>query len=109
MDTPKVLAQLAPAGNSLDALYTVPAGTRAVVSTLKICNREDAETSYRVAIAVAGEADSEKQYVYYDVPLDANDSFSATEGWTLNAGDVIRVRSGNGLCSFNLFGVEITT
>lgn len=108
MDNAKVLAQTLPAVATLTDSYTVPASSRAVASTLKICNQNASPTVFRVAIAVAGAADAAKQYVYYDVPIDGNDTFSATEGWTLGAGDVVRVRSGNGLCSFTLFGVELT-
>lgn len=108
MDTAKVLGQALPAAGTLADLYTVPAAAKTVVSTLKVCNQSSAPTTFRVAIAVAGAADASKQYVYYDVPIDANDTFSATEGWTIGATDVIRVRSGNGQVSFNLFGVEVT-
>lgn len=107
-DTPKVLAQSIPAANVLTDAYTVPAATKTVVSTLKACNQGSQPTTFRVSVAVAGVADTPKQYLHYDVPLDGNDSFSATEGYTLGAGDVVRVRSANGLCSFNLFGVEVT-
>lgn len=109
MDTTKVLAQAYPTLGTLTDAYTVPAGAKAVVSTLKACNQQCFETEFRVAIAIAGAAAERKQYLYYDVPLDANDTFSATEGWTLGAGDVIRVYSANGMVSFNIFGVEITS
>lgn len=109
MDTAKVLGQAYPAVKTLTDLYTVPAsGVRTVASTLKVCNQGSSPTKFRVAIAVAGAAAEAKQYVYYDEILAANDTFSATEGWTLAATDVVRVYSDNGLCSFNLFGVEVT-
>lgn len=108
MDTAKVLGQAYPAAATLTAAYTVPATGRAVVSTLKACNRDSSPTAIRVSIAVANAADEAKQYVYYDLPLDANDTFAATEGWTLGPGDVVRCYSANGLVAFNLFGVEIT-
>lgn len=108
MDNVKVLGQSFPAMAALTDAYTVPASSKTVVSTLKVCNQSSAPTSFRVSVAVAGAADSSKQYLYYDVPLSANDTFSATEGWTLGAGDVVRVRSANGQCSFNLFGDEVT-
>lgn len=108
MDNIKVLAQSLPAMAALTDAYTVPANSRSVVSTLKVCNQAGAPTSFRISVAVAGAVDAAKQYLYYDVPLSANDTFSATEGWTLGAGDVVRVRSANGQCSFNLFGDEVT-
>lgn len=109
MDNLKVLAQSFPAIAALTDAYTVPANSRAVVSTLKVCNQAPTKATYRVSVAVAGVADATKQYLYYDAPIAANDTFSATEGWTLSAGDVVRVRSSNGQCSFNLFGDEVTS
>lgn len=108
MDASKVLAQSYPTAETLTDVYTVPANKSAVVSTLKVCNQSDEETTFRAAVAVAGAADESKQYVYYDVPIAPNDTFSSTEGWTLGAADVLRVRSGNGRCSYNVFGIEVT-
>lgn len=108
MDRPKVLGQAAPAAGALTSLYTVTAAIRSVVSTLKACNRSSSPTTIRVSIAIAGAADTPAQYVYYDLPLAANDTFSATEGWTLAPTDVVRVYSGNGNVAFNIFGVETT-
>lgn len=106
-DTQKVLGQVIPTAGTLTTAYTVPGATSTVVSTLKVCNQGPA-TTFQVSIAVAGVADTPKQYVYYNVPLGFADSFSATEGWTLAATDVIRVSSVSGLVSFNVFGVEVT-
>lgn len=103
-----MLGQALPGAGALADLYTAPAAAKTVVSTLKVCNQAAAPTTFRVSVAVAGAADERKQYVYYDAPIDANDTFSATEGWTIAATDVIRVRSANGLVSFNLFGAEVT-
>lgn len=106
-DTLKTLGQAIPAALTLTTLYTVP-GVSTVVSTLKVCNQSSSATTFRVSVAVAAAADATKQYVYYDTPLDGNDTFSATEGWSLAVTDVVRVYSGNGQCSFNIFGVEVT-
>lgn len=107
-DAPKVLGQSIPAAATLTTLYTVPALTSTVMSTIKACNQSPNATTFRVSVAVAGAADTAKQYLYYDVPLAGNDSFSATEGWALTTTDVVRVQAENGLVSFNLFGVEVT-
>lgn len=106
-ETYKVLGQLQPAAATLLALYTVPAATSAVCSALKACN-QGAATVIRVSIAKAGAADATLQYVYRDLPIAANDTFSATEGWTLATTDVVRCYSLSGNVSFNLFGVENT-
>lgn len=105
-DTRKVLGQLAPLGQILSALYTVPALTSAVISSIVICNRATWDARFRVAIAVAGAAEDGKQYIYYDHIIPANKTFIATIGMTLAAADVVRVYSDSDYLSYNLFGQE---
>lgn len=107
-DTVKILGQAIPAAAVLTTLYTVPAATSTTVSTLSACNELASATTIRVSLAVAGAADALSQYVYYDLPLAANDNFSATQGWTLATTDVVRCQSANGAVAFSLFGVQVT-
>lgn len=104
----KVLGQIVPSANSLTAVYTVPALTQATVSSISICNQNATGIVFRISVAVNGAADDPKQYLYYDLPLLENDTFVATVGMSLAAGDVIRVRSNTANVSFNVFGVELT-
>jgi len=104
-DTIQVLAQSKPLATTLTALYTVPAGQSVVVSSITICNQVAMATSWRLSIAVAGAGDDPSQYIYYGMPHQANDTFIATIGMTLGAGDVVRVYSTDGNLSFSLFGV----
>jgi len=106
-DLVKVLAQSQPAITNLTDLYTVPGGRTTVISSVTVCNL-GANSSWRLSIAIAGAVDSPKQYLYYDMPHTANDTFIATIGITLSAGDIVRIYSGSGNISFNLFGVEET-
>jgi len=107
-DTLKILAQSAPAANALTDIYTVPAVTSAVVSSVIVCNQSGVATTFRFALAIAGAADEPKQYLYYNLPLPANDTFIATVGVTLATTDVVRVFSPSGSTSWTLVGVEIT-
>lgn len=107
-DTLKVLSQSLPAAGALTNLYTVPSLTSTVVSSLIICNEGSTATTFRVSIAPAGAADALSQYIYYDVPLAANDTFIFTGGISLATTGVVRVRSASGLVAFSLFGVEVT-
>ena len=107
-DTTKVLAQLNPAATTLTTLYTVPALTSAVVSSLVICNQSATDITFRLSIQIAAAADDPKQYLYYDLPLVANDTFVATIGVTLAASDVIKVYASSTSVSFSAFGVEVT-
>lgn len=104
----KVLAQVVPVSGTLTTAYTVPGATSTVLNTIQICNQASGQTTIRVSVAVSGGADSTKQYVYYDLPVLGNDTFTLTAGLTLATTDVIRVYSANGQVSFNLFGLEVT-
>jgi hypothetical protein len=103
----KCLGQSAPAATTSTDLYTVPAATKCVVSSIVICNRGAAGT-FRVSVAVAGAVLATKQYIYFDVSIAANETFIATIGLGLDSTDVIRVYASSGDMSFSAFGVEIT-
>jgi hypothetical protein len=107
-ETRKILAQLIPVADTLTDMYVVPSSTQAVISTITACNQGGDGSSFRISIANSGSADNSKQYIYYDVYIDPHDSFASTIGITLNASDVVRCYSDNGLISFGLFGVEIS-
>jgi hypothetical protein len=107
--TPKVLGQFSiTAPSTLYDVYTVPALTRATISTIVVANRTGASVTFRVSIAVAGAADDVKQYLYYDIPIPANDTFAATIGATVGPADVVRCYGSSTGISVNLFGIEET-
>lgn len=106
--TLKVLGQALPAAATLTDLYVVPAAASASCSSVIVCNQVATATSFRIAVAKAGAANASAQYVYFDLPLAASDTFIATIGMTLAATDVVRVYSASGSVSFNLFGAEVT-
>jgi hypothetical protein len=109
LETLKVLAQSIPSANNLTDIYTVPSTTSVSISSIIICNQNNInEIVFRISIAIAGEADDVKQYIYRDLPLSPNDTFIATIGVSLGSGDIIRVFSDTDNVSFNLFGVEIS-
>jgi hypothetical protein len=103
----KILGQSSPSATTETDLYTVPAATSAVCSSISICNRGATQTTFRVSISQGGGATANKDYLYYDVTLAGNDTFIATIGISL-ATDVVRVYSGNASLSFQLFGTEIS-
>lgn len=107
-ETNKILAQLSPSATTLTTLYTVPSVTSTAVSSLVICNTNSSSVTFRVSVAAAGAADNIKQYIYYDLPLLANDTFIATIGITLATTDLIRVYASSTNVSFSAYGVEIT-
>lgn len=106
--TLKILSQTKPSAATLSDSYTVPALTTAVVSSLIVCNQSATATSFRISVAQAGAADTAKQYIYYDVSIPGNDTFIATIGLSLGAGDIIRVYNTLATLSFNFYGQENT-
>ena len=107
-ETLKVLGQSQPGATSLTDAYTVPALTQASVSSIVVCNTDNAAHSFRVSVAVGGAADDPSQYLYYDCPIVANDTFVSTIGVSLGPADVVRVYSDAGDLAFTIFGVEVT-
>lgn len=106
--TLKVLGQSNPLATTLTDLYTVPALTSTVCSSIFVCNRSAVATSFRIAIRPNGVAISNEHYLYYDLPIPANDTFTATVGLTLGNTDVVSVYATDATLSFNLFGQEST-
>lgn len=102
----KVLGQVVPSAASLTTLYTVPALTTTICSSLVVSNSSATPTSFRVAVRPAGAAIDPKHYLYYDVPIAGNDTFVASIGISLAQSDVVSVYSTLATCSFNLFGQE---
>jgi len=104
----KVLGQSAPANTSNADLYTVPASTEAVISTLSITNLTGTEATFSVYLRVDGATAASANTLLKDVPLAANSLFSATQGITLGAADVITVSTATAdALSFQVFGSEI--
>ena len=106
--TYKVLGQSSPSTTTETDLYTVPSATKSVVSSLIVANRGATTASFRISIAVSGASTSNKDYIYYDLPIGGNDTFIATVGLTLSATDVIRIYSSNSSLSFSIYGSEIS-
>lgn len=104
----KILGQQAPSATTETDLYTVPAATSAVGVTGVVCNRGGTATTFRISVSVAGGATANKDYLYYDVAIPANDSFAFSLGLDLAATDKIRVYAGNGNLSFTVSGTEIS-
>ncbi len=105
-DVIKALGQLEAAATTAETLYTVPNLTQTTTSSLIVCNREASARTFRVSIRVNGATADNKQYIYYDKSVAANDTFSAVLGLTLGQGDVVTVYASATGLSFSLFGVE---
>jgi hypothetical protein len=104
----KILGQLAPSANTNTDLYTVPADTYVVSSSLVIANNAPTEGTVIVWARVAGAAVEQKQIVVPTVPTAGNDGKTLTLGITLGAGDILTVNASTADFSINLFGLEIS-
>lgn len=104
----KVLGQSNPAATTATTLYTVPASTSTVVSTITICNQGSGSDTYRIAIRPAGATLAAQHYIAYNGVIPGFDTISLTIGITLATTDVVTVYAGTANLSFNLFGSEIT-
>ena len=91
------------------AVYTVPATTQAVVSTIVVASTSSSiADDFSIWVVKSGDsAPANKQLIYYSIDIPANETFCSTVGITLNTGDSIWA-SGSGNASINIFGVEIT-
>lgn len=108
MEIIKVLGQKAAAATTEETLYTVPDLTQTTCSSLVVCNRTAGALTFRISIAVAGATTATKDYLFYDLSLSGNQTFSTVLGLTLGQTDEVRTyASGTGL-SFSLFGIETT-
>ena len=105
--TYKVLGQSAPGATTDTDVYTVPAATTAVLSTIVVANRSASAVTYRIAVRPNGATLANQHYIAYDVNVGASDSTTITLGITMDAGDVLSVYAGTGDLSFNVFGSEI--
>lgn len=106
IDTYKVLGQADLAAATLTDMYTVPASKIAVISSVIFCNRGAAGIKVRLSVAIAGAADSNKQYLIFDKAVAANDTLSLVLGITLATTDKVRAQSDTATCEVNIFGVE---
>jgi len=105
--TYKVLGQSAPSATTATTLYTVPASTQAVVSTIAVCNRAATSGTFRIAIRPNGDTLANTHYIAYDSTVGANDSTFITIGVTLGDTDVITVYASSADQTFSAFGSEI--
>lgn len=105
--TYKVLGQVAPSATTETDLYTVPAATQTIVSSIVVANRNAADATFRLSVSVDGAATANKDYLAYDLTIPGNGQFTATLGLTLDATDKVRVYASSANLSFSAFGSEL--
>jgi hypothetical protein len=106
--TYKTLGQAAPAATTSTDLYTVPAATSAIVSTIVITNRSATDATFRLSQSLTGAAIGNKDYLAYDVSVPGSGFITLTLGITMATTDKLRVYASTADLSFNLFGTELS-
>lgn len=98
------LGQVKPAAATLTDCYVCPVARRATVRLI-VTNEFAYADTFSASLAPAGAGDAPAQYIATDLPIRASDSVSSVP-ITCGPGDVIRVRSAGGFCSFTVTGIE---
>lgn len=105
----KILGQLVPLAGSLTILYTCPASTEAIISSIIVSNRSGTVETFDICVCSGGATPVDHSYIYRDIDIPGKDSFAATLGVTLQQSDNIRVGCDQSSgCAFSLFGMEKT-
>jgi glucose-6-phosphate dehydrogenase assembly protein OpcA len=104
----KVLGQSNPAATTATTLYTVPASTSAVVSSISVANLTATAATFRISVRPAGAVQTNAMYIGYDITVGASDSTIITVGLTLATTDVITVYASTASLAFQAYGSEIS-
>jgi hypothetical protein len=105
----KILGQSAPATTSNADLYTVPSATQTVVSSIVVCNTTALDATARIFIRNNAAAAAASNAIIYDATISANSTAGYSLGITIDATDVITVRSSTAnAITFSAFGSETT-
>ena len=103
----KVLAQQATTA-SLVSMYTVPAATETIISSIVVANISASDRTYRITIQPNNATLAQKHYIAYDVTIKANTTTAYTLGITLDATDQVYILGSTTDISISLFGSEIS-
>ena len=88
-------------------LYTVPAATQAVVSTITICNQASTAATFNIAVRPAGATLDTRHYIAYGTPIAGNDTIALTLGITLATTDIITINASATTLTFAAFGSQL--
>ncbi len=109
MDISNVISQLVPLATTETDLVIVGPVDHVRIDEIVVCNRSAVAVSFRVSISIGGGATQTKDYIYFDLPLTGNNTFSNEMGsdgggLTLNPKDVVRVYASTANLTFTVFG-----
>lgn len=104
----KVLGQTDTPNTNVITLYTVPSSAQSVISTIIICSRNSANSTYNVMVRPSGASLANQHYISYNGVIPAYDTIALTLGLSLGNNDVISIQSATANnTSFSIYGTEI--
>lgn len=107
-NTYKLLGQQNP-GTTWTALYTVPAASSAVLSTVVVCNTSTSARSFRLAaVSTSSAVPSGSHGLAWDTAIPANESIVMTMGATMSGSYCLKAYGSTTDVTFTAFGMEIT-
>lgn len=107
--TYKILGQLQPSTTGNENLYTVPASTQTIISSLVVANTTATQRTIRIFIRNDGAAAGLGNAIVYDANIAANSQVGFSLGITMDASDIITVQaSAANAITFHAFGSELT-
>ena len=106
--TYKILGQVNPSANTLTTIYTTPAATQTVVSTITICNLGNVASQFSLAVRPAGASIANSMYINYQTVIPGNDTIAVSIGLTLGNTDVLSCNVLTSTIALSAFGAENT-
>lgn len=89
-------------------LYTTPAATEAVISSIVITNQSSSAVTVRIGLDTTAGTPGNSEWLVYDAAIAGNDTVALTLGVTLDAEKFVRVSSSADTCNFSAFLSEIS-
>ena len=90
-------------------LYTCPAGTSTVVSSIVVCNASSTAYTYSIGISTTSATYQAGGYIVFQATVAANDTVTLTLGLVLDATNKFLVASSsNAAVNFSVYGSEIS-
>lgn len=74
------------------------------LKSLVVCNRAASSATFRLLLALANADTADKQYLFYDLPIVPNDSFTSALDIGISPGDVLKAYASNANLSISVFG-----
>ena len=89
-------------------LYTTPASTEAVISSVVITNQSSSAVTIRIGLDATAGTPGDSEWLVYDAAVAGNDTVALTLGITMDASKYLRVSSSANTCNFSAFLSEIS-